>query len=372
MRLLPALFLAFTFLVSTLSAAEKSAIFPKVGPMPVGPYTPGVMANGVLYVSGQGARDANNQMAPTFEGQTRQCLENVKAIIEGGGLQMADIAYSQVYLSDMTTYPVMDKVWKEYFPGAGPVRAVLGVKRMPTETPVEINAVATKKTLDRTYIPGLYAATPAAAIDLLKKAVPDLGNLVFLNVYVTPDLSLAEMNKAYAPLFAAGDAPARASLVVNELPNGAKIVITGVAVKDRKDRRVVRPRNMAPSQTASPCVWAGDTLYCSAKSGFIPGPNSGIYAPTVELQVRQTMRNLLDGLEEAGLNFSHCVQSNVYVDELAEFGKMNGIYGSFFPQVPPTRTTVQPLAPIVRKEGTNGAWPMLEQVSVVAVRPSAQ
>ncbi|MBZ2180460.1 MAG: RidA family protein [Acidobacteriota bacterium] len=367
MRLLSALLLAFM-----LTAAEKSAVFPKVGPKPVGPYTPGVLANGVLYVSGQGARDANNQFASTFEGQTRQCIENVKAIVEGGGLTLADIVYGQVYLADMKNYAVMDRVWKEYFPGAGPVRAVLGVKRMPTETPVEINAVATKKTLDRLYIPGLYANTPAEAMELLRKAVPDLGNLVFLNVYVTPDLGLAEMNKAYAPLFAAGDAPARASLVVNELPNGARIAITGVAVKDRKDRRIVRPRNMAPSRTSSPCVWAGDTLYCSAKSGFIPGPNSGIYAPTVELQVRQTMRNLLDGLEEAGLNFSHSTQANVYVDDLAEFGKMNGIYGSFFPQVPPTRTTVQPLAPVERKEGPNGTWPMLEQVSVVAVRPSAQ
>ena len=365
MRLFTALLVAFT-----LMAAEKAAIFPKVGPKPVGPYTPGVMANGVLYVSGQGARDAGNQMAATFEGQTRQCLENVKAIVEGGGLKMSDVVYGQVYLADMTNFAAMDAIWKEYFPASGPIRTVLGVKRMPTETPVEINAVATTKTLDRIYIPGQYAATPAAALDFLKKAVPDLGNLVFVNVYVTPDVSLAALNAAYSPLFAAGDAPARAALVVNELPGGAKVAITGVAVKDRKDRRVVRPRNMAPSKTASPCVWAGDTLYCSAKSGFIPGPNAGIYAPTVELQVRQTMRNLLDGLEEAGLNFSHCVQSNVYVDDLAEFGKMNGIYGSFFPQVPPTRTTVQPLRPVERKEGANASWPMLEQVSVVAVRPS--
>jgi reactive intermediate/imine deaminase len=358
-------------LCSSLMAAEKAAIFPKVGPKPVGPYTPGVMANGVLYVSGQGARDAANQLPPTFEAQTRQCLENVKAIVEGGGLTMADVVYSQLYLAEMANLPTAEKVWKEYFPGAGPVRATLGVKRMPTETPVEINAVATRRPLARTYIPGLYAATPAAALDQLRKAVPDLGNLVFLNVYITPDVSLAALNAVYAPLFAAGDAPARAALVVNELPGGAKVAITGVAVKDRKDRRVVRPRNMAPSQTASPCVWAADTLYCSAKSGFIPGPNSGIYAPTVELQVRQTMRNLLDGLEEAGLAFTHCVQSNVYVDDLAEFGKMNGIYGSFFPQVPPTRTTVQPLAPVERKEGANATWPMLEQVSVVAVRPEA-
>ncbi|MCX6606151.1 MAG: RidA family protein, partial [Acidobacteria bacterium] len=85
MRLFAALLVAFTMM-----AAEKAAIFPKVGPKPVGPYTPGVMANGVLYVSGQGARDAGNQMPATFEGQTRQCLENVKSIVEGGGLKMSD------------------------------------------------------------------------------------------------------------------------------------------------------------------------------------------------------------------------------------------------------------------------------------------
>jgi len=141
MRLFTALLVAFT-----LMAAEKAAIFPKVGPKPVGPYTPGVMANGVLYVSGQGARDAGNQMAATFEGQTRQCLENVKAIVEGGGLKMSDIVYGQVYLADMTNFATMDAIWKEYFPASGPIRTVLGVKRMPTETPVEINAVATTKT----------------------------------------------------------------------------------------------------------------------------------------------------------------------------------------------------------------------------------
>jgi enamine deaminase RidA (YjgF/YER057c/UK114 family) len=58
MRLLPALLLAVS-----LVAAEKSAVFPKVGPKPVGPYTPGVLANGVLYVSGQGARERPSSKA---------------------------------------------------------------------------------------------------------------------------------------------------------------------------------------------------------------------------------------------------------------------------------------------------------------------
>ena len=67
-------------------------------------------------------------------------------------------------------------------------------------------------------------------------------------------------------------------------------------------------------------MFAGDTYYCSAKGPFTPGPDKvqGIFAPTIEAQVRQTMRNLLDGLEEAGLSFSNVVASNVYLDDIED------------------------------------------------------
>ena len=71
--------------------------------------------------------------------------------------------------------------------------------------------------------------------------------------------------------------------------------------------------------------WAGGYRRINAdiERGYaiIAGTNQGIYAGTVANQVRQTMRNLLDGLEETGLDFSHCVAANVYVDDLTEFAK---------------------------------------------------
>ena len=82
-----------------------------------------------------------------------------------------------------------------------------------------------------------------------------------------------------------------------------------------------------------------------------------------------TMRNLLDGLEEAGLDFSNVVASNVYVDNLDEFGKMNGVYAKYFGQQPPARTTVSPLPPVERKQNADGRWPMIEQISIIAVAP---
>ncbi len=125
---------------------------------------------------------------------------------------------------------------------------------------------------------------------------------------------------------------------------------------------------MEPSPTASPCVFAGDTFYCSAKSGFIPGVNGGIYASTVETQLRQTMRNLLDGLEEAGLNFSNVVAANVYLDDINDFSKMNPVYAQYFGPVPPARTTVQQIAPGERAPNRTGHWPTLEQISIIAVK----
>lgn len=319
-------------------------------------------------------------MPTDFPTQVRNSLGNVRLIVEAGGMSMKDIIYSQVYLADMSQFPALAEFWKEAFPEGGPAFSVLGMSRMPTETPVEISAVATrgatKPHVDvreaggRLYFSGIGGATPAAAMENLvsraKLVGIDLGHFAFLNAYCANGVTLSQLNTVYAPYFDAGNAPARASMLVDSLPPGMSVEFTGVAVRDLSTRRVVRPRNMAPSRTSSPAVWAGDTLFMSAKSGFIPGPNAGIYGTTVEQQVRQTMRNLLDGLEETGLDFSHCVAANVYVDDLNEFARMNAVYGSYFKADAPTRTTVQPLPPVERKATPAGAFPMLEQVSLVA------
>jgi enamine deaminase RidA (YjgF/YER057c/UK114 family) len=125
---------------------------------------------------------------------------------------------------------------------------------------------------------------------------------------------------------------------------------------------------MPPSPTASPCVFAGDTLYCSAKSGFIPGPHGGVYADTTAAQVRQTMRNLLDNLEEAEMNFEQVVSTNVYLDDLKELAEFDGVYGEYFGAVLPARTVVQQIVAGERKADKEGHYPDLEQVSLIAVK----
>ncbi len=99
----------------------------------------------------------------------------------------------------------------------------------------------------------------------------DFRHVVFVNPYLT-DKASRQMNDIYAKHFEFGNTPARATIRVTSLPGGNTIALTGVAVADLSKRLAVRPKNMSPSATASPCVFADDTYYCSAKGPFTPGP----------------------------------------------------------------------------------------------------
>jgi len=369
--------------------------------------SPGVDTGDYLYVSGQGPRGADGSIPAAADAQVRQALDNVKAILKSAGLTLENVVYVQVYLTDISLYSEMNRVFREYFPKTPPARAVLGIYAVP-DPPLQISAVAVRNlegrkaiqpsnilsgepvspgilTHDRLFISsmaGVDPATgkapddPAAQVDLaldqlqavVKAAGLELSNMVFVNPYLTSAIPMKIMNERYARRFEFGNTPARATIEVSSLPGNAHIEFTGVAVRDVLQRKAVRPKNMPPSPTASPCVFAGDTLYCSAKSGFIPGAHGGVYAATTPHQLRQTMRNLLDNLEEAGMEFSQVVSTNVYLDDLADLPKFNEVYRQYFGQTMPASTTIQQIAPVERKADQDDHYPDLEQVSLIAVR----
>lgn len=319
---------------------------------------------------------------------------------------MEHVVYTQVYMEDIGKYDEMNQMFAEAFGKNMPARAVLGVAHVPASS-IQISAVAVRSlagkkaiyppnksddpapagmlTGDRLFISsmpgsdptnGKVPADPATQVDfalnrmeaVLKAAGLELGNMVFVNPYLTTDIPSRVMNEHYARRFEFGNTPGRATIEVSSLPGGAHIEYTGVAVRDLKQRKAVRPKNMPPSPTASPCVFAGDTLYCSAKDGFIPGPHGGVYATTTSHQLRQTMRNLLDNLEEADMSFNQVVATNVYLDDLSDLPGFEAVYAQYFTSPPPARTTVQQLAPTERKADKEDHFPGLEQVSLIAVR----
>jgi len=367
--------------------------------------SPAIDAGDYLYLSGQGPRRPDGSTPTNFADQVRQCLENVKSVVEAADLTMDHVVYVQVYLEDMSQYESLDRVFAEYFPKMPPARAVLGVARLP-EVSVQIAAVvvhdlkgkqpvalpnakpsraysAGMLTHDRLFVSTMLGSNsstgapnePAAQVDLaldrLKMVVEAAGltlsNMVFVNPYLTSEIPMRIMNEHYARRFEFGNTPGRATIRVSSLPEGAHIAYTGVAVRDLEQRHAIRPKNMPPSPTASPCVFAGDTLYCSAKSGFIPGPNGGVFAATTADQVRQTMRNLLDNLEEADMKFDQVVSTTIYLDDLSELSAFAKVYRKYFRGILPAQTTVQQIQPGERKPDEEGNYPDLEQVSLIAV-----
>src|SRR6185312_8332934 len=315
----------------------------------------------------------------------------------------------QVYLTDMNSYAEVNRVFGEYFSKNPPARAVLGVAALP-DPAVAINAIAVRDldgrkaiypasyskdetappgvlTHDRLFISSMAGADPATGkvpdnpgtqVDLaldqmtavVKAAGLEMSNVVFVNPYLTSDIPGRVMNERYAKRFEFGNTPGRATIKVSSLPGGTHIEYTGIAVRDLQQRQAIRPKNMPPSPTASPCVFAGDTLYCSAKDGFIPGPHGGVYATTPQHQLRQTMRNQLDNLEEADMSLDQVVATNVYLDNLKDMSVFDDVYGQYFGPVLPSRTTIQQIAPTPRQADENDHFPGLEQVSLIAVRKS--
>ena len=402
--------LGFSVLLTSFLTAQQGvrAVAPAKSPSSGNRFlSAGVDAGDYLYISGQGPRRADGTVPSAFDPQFRQALDNVKAILESAGLTLENVVYVHVYLTDIGSYSEMNRIFAEYFPKTPPARAVLGVSALP-DPPVQINAVAVRNldgrkpvypanfsknesaspgmlTHDRLFISSMAGVDPttgkvpndpAAQVDLaldrmtavVKAAGLEMGNVVFVNPYLTSEIPTRVMNERYARRFEFGNTPARATIEVSSLPGGARIEYTGVAVRDLQQRKAVRPKNMPPSPTASPCVFAGDTLYCSAKSGFIPGPHGGVYAATTPHQTRQTMRNLLDNLEEAGMDFSQVVATVSYLDNLADAPIFNEVYGQYFGPVMPASTMVQQIAPAERKADRDDHYPDLEQVSLIAVR----
>ena len=100
------------------------------------------------------------------------------------------------------------------------------------------------------------------------------------------------------------------------------------------------PGAPAPIGPYSPAVLKNDTLYVS---GQIPtNPNTGkLTLETIEASTKQIMDNIGILLQEAEMDYSNIVKCTIFVTDLNDFAKVNGVYGSYFTAMPPARETVQ-------------------------------
>lgn len=114
-------------------------------PAPVGPYNQAVVHNDTLYASGQIAinPDTGELVVRTIEEETRQVMENIRAILEEAGLGFKDVLKCSVFVSDMNNYSRINAVYAEYFDeDTAPARELVEVSNLPKFVNVEISVIA--------------------------------------------------------------------------------------------------------------------------------------------------------------------------------------------------------------------------------------
>ena len=126
----------------------KTVLSTDKAPAAIGPYSQGISAKPgtITITSGQLPIDpATGAFAEGgIAGQTRQSLENVKAVLVAAGFEMSDVIKTTVFLKDMNDFAAMNEVYATYFASEAPARSAVEVARLPKDALVEIEAIAVK------------------------------------------------------------------------------------------------------------------------------------------------------------------------------------------------------------------------------------
>lgn len=108
------------------------------------PYSPGAMADGVVYVAGTLALDAEANVVHVGDAaaQTDHILKTVQSVIETAGGTMADVTFNSIFITDWANYAAVNSVYAKYFPGDKPARYCIQCGLVKKEALVEIATVA--------------------------------------------------------------------------------------------------------------------------------------------------------------------------------------------------------------------------------------
>jgi len=109
-----------------------------------GPYSPAIRAGNLLFVSGQiaVAPDGSSLAGADLATQTRQCLANLRAVLEAGGATLQQVVKVTVYMADPDGWPVFNPIYAEFFGAHKPARAIVPVAAFPGGFKLEVDAIA--------------------------------------------------------------------------------------------------------------------------------------------------------------------------------------------------------------------------------------
>ncbi len=121
----------------------KTIITTANAPAAIGPYSQAVQINDLLFVSGQIPMDPKNGdlVQGDIEAQTKQVLENLKAIIEAAGMGLQNVIKCSCFLKDMDDFARFNAVYETYFQQDPPAREAVEIARLPKDVHIEISAI---------------------------------------------------------------------------------------------------------------------------------------------------------------------------------------------------------------------------------------
>lgn len=124
----------------------KQVIHTNEAPQAIGPYSQAIMAGNMLFISGQipVVPATGEIVSADVEEQTKQCLENLKAVLTAAEMTLDDVVKTSVFIKNMDDFGKINGVYAQYFQENCPARACVEVARLPKDVQVEIEAIAIK------------------------------------------------------------------------------------------------------------------------------------------------------------------------------------------------------------------------------------
>ncbi|MDO6355359.1 RidA family protein [Caloramator sp. CAR-1] len=123
---------------------EKVVLSTTNAPAAIGPYSQGIKAGDFIFTSGQLPIDpkTGDLINNDIKAAAKQCLENIKAILESAGSSLDDVVKTTVFLKDLNDFASVNEVYAEYFKEKMPARSAFQVARLPKDALIEIEAIA--------------------------------------------------------------------------------------------------------------------------------------------------------------------------------------------------------------------------------------
>ena len=124
----------------------KKVISTSKAPQPIGPYSQAVLADKVLFISGQIpiVPQTGNIISSDIEAQTKQVMENIRSILLKAGMDFNNVVKSTLFIADMNQFKIINEMYGSYFIEASPARETVEVSRLPKDAGIEISMIAVK------------------------------------------------------------------------------------------------------------------------------------------------------------------------------------------------------------------------------------